>query len=171
MGKEEEKEIQEWFRKYRDKSIDDRHWAEALKSGFCTLPLINEYTTYALASVKGKPTNEMVDSLFDKMDTVLHKMTDEDGKPLTGDSAECQGNLMVYREVCPLLKTVEKAKTRLDKVLAIEEVIQAIHEEGVGRVLQYICDMKGLPPEAATAYSEIEGELVNNLLNLLFERR
>lgn len=142
-------------------------------AGLCTLPLLTEYAEYAINSTKQRPSDETINNLFDKIDKVVHNtFKDEEGKPLTGSSKFCQGEwatLTGYRDICPCLKVVEKAKTRMDKVEAIEQVISAQHTEGEGPVLQYGCTSHILPRDVRMAFGSYEQRLSTLLLDFFFE--
>ncbi len=143
--------------------------------GFCVLPILVDYALYAIESANGRPSDEMVNELFSEMDTVLHGIVvNKNDPPLTGKSEKCQGKWatsVLYKDICPVLKTFEKAETRLDKVLAIEQGITAEHECGL--VLGYGCGRltgnKVGTPGQQIAIERYEGYLEKILLDCLFE--
>lgn len=94
----------------------------------CILPLVAKYAWYAKESVKGKVEDEVVEDLFqaakDLTGRIDPRIFDNVGKP-------------------DLPKQFWDAKSRIDKVVAVETLINLQHESG--SVLQFACDFEGVP--------------------------
>jgi hypothetical protein len=135
-----------------------------LKHGLCVIPILAKYTAYSNLSKEVKPPDKMVDDLFDSISTVLRNIKDPEGKPLQGDSQYCEDSSKeaVYKDVCPVLKKIDQAKTRFDKVEAIEAAIGAQHD--TGNILEYGC---GLGAPEYFDYLEYERILVKEILDFL----
>ncbi len=94
----------------------------------CILPLLAKYAVYARATGKGPVPDEVVDDLFQASKDISTKIPrnifENLGKP-------------------NLLQQMRDAKSRLDKVIAVETLINLQHESG--SVLQFACDFEGVP--------------------------
>jgi hypothetical protein len=146
---------------YPAESIDN-----LLNSGLCSMAILAKYSSYSIGSKDKKPSDEEVNDLFKSIDKVLHNIKDNRGKPLTGDSKACQDPEGLYKDICPCLKKIESAKTRFEKIEAIERAISTQHSTGY--ILDYGCPANGLKKERSD-YLYFERILAKNLLDILFD--
>lgn len=93
----------------------------------CILPVIAKYAVYAEASAQNKVSDRIIDDLYDSVKELALKIHPQ---------------IFINLDKPELVQQIINAKTRLDKVIAIESVISLQHESG--SVLQFACDYDGI---------------------------
>ncbi len=101
---------------------------ERLDDCGCILPLLAKYAFYAKESIEGRVPDNVVEDLFQAAKDVASRIPpaifENLGKP-------------------QLLKQLWDAKNRIDKIVAIETLINLQHDSG--SALQFACDFEGVP--------------------------
>jgi len=147
-----------------------------IDNGLCAIPILAKYASYSLMSKNKKPSDEIVDELFDSIVKIFNGERFKDYKP---DGEMCKGIKSKKREedvflpdvVCPIKRDIsiaQETKDRLDKVVAIEAAISAQHDSG--HIFELACSLeKKINTQGARNYDRFVSSLSTNLLDLLFE--